>query len=230
MKRILILLLIAITAISLFAQKDVTTFLGIPVDGTKATMKQKLIAKGFTPKRTSGEEYLVGEFNGSKVKVYIVTNRNKVYRIMVDFDLLCSETEIKNRFNNLVIQFDKNKKYMKLSEDSYLLPDNEDISYGITINNKTYEAAYIQKPNPEKMDSVALEKQLNKLYLEKFSQFQLDNPTDDVILECKKIAAEYLLDFITKKSVWFRINDSFGLYSINLYYDNEYNRVNGDDL
>lgn len=30
-----------------FAQKDVTQFLGIPVDGTKTEMVQKLKAKGF---------------------------------------------------------------------------------------------------------------------------------------------------------------------------------------
>ena len=33
-----------------FAQKDVTKFLGIPVDGTKAEMMQKLKAKGFVLK------------------------------------------------------------------------------------------------------------------------------------------------------------------------------------
>ena len=35
----------AIMAISMSAQNDVTTFLGIPVDGFKSEMKQKLVSK-----------------------------------------------------------------------------------------------------------------------------------------------------------------------------------------
>lgn len=41
----------AIMAISMSAQNDVTTFLGIPVDGFKSEMKQKLVSKGFVPKK-----------------------------------------------------------------------------------------------------------------------------------------------------------------------------------
>jgi hypothetical protein len=62
---------------SSFAQnKDVTKFLGIPVDGTKTEMKQKLIAKGFVPKKMGDLEWLEGEFNGRNVNVYICTNWN----------------------------------------------------------------------------------------------------------------------------------------------------------
>lgn len=51
MKRLLFIVLAMIATITSFAQqKDVTSFLGIPVDGTKTEMKQKLIAKGFVPK------------------------------------------------------------------------------------------------------------------------------------------------------------------------------------
>lgn len=37
-----------------FAQKDVTQFLGIPVDGTKTEMVQKLKAKGFKYRLVGG--------------------------------------------------------------------------------------------------------------------------------------------------------------------------------
>ena len=56
-----------------YAQKDVTTFLGIPVDGYKNEMKQKLIAKGFT--YDSNNDLFEGEFNGYDVNVYIATNK-----------------------------------------------------------------------------------------------------------------------------------------------------------
>ena len=42
----LVFMLILFSTITL-AQKDVTTFLGFPVDGSKSEMKQKLINKGF---------------------------------------------------------------------------------------------------------------------------------------------------------------------------------------
>ena len=64
-----------------FAQKDVTQFLGIPVDGTKTEMVQKLKAKGF--KYNSTYDWLEGEFNGREVVLLIATNNNKVWRVAV---------------------------------------------------------------------------------------------------------------------------------------------------
>lgn len=45
MKKVLFILLMLPVAV--MAQKDVTTFLGIPVDGTKDAMIHKLAQKGF---------------------------------------------------------------------------------------------------------------------------------------------------------------------------------------
>ena len=47
MKRILLIAVVLVISISLFAQKDVTKFLGIPIDGFKPEMIQKLKEKGF---------------------------------------------------------------------------------------------------------------------------------------------------------------------------------------
>ena len=33
-----------------------------------------------------------------------------------------------------------------------------------------------------------------------------------------------------KKSVWFRIFENMGKYYVSIYYDNEYNKANGEDL
>ena len=35
---------------------------------------------------------------------------------------------------------------------------------------------------------------------------------------------------ISKKTVWFLIDNRYGEYGIIMYYDNEYNRANGEDL
>ncbi len=41
----------------------------------------------------------------------------------------------------------------------------------------------------------------------------------------------YALEKIEKKPVWFMISEEeYGKYYITMYYDNEYNRANGEDL
>ena len=82
MKKILLVATLLICTVALYAQNDVTRFLGIPVDGTKYEMIQKLKAKGFTSS-PQDKDVLVGEFNGSQVNIYVVTTNNKVSRIMV---------------------------------------------------------------------------------------------------------------------------------------------------
>ncbi len=65
---------------------------------------------------------------------------------------------------------------------------------------------------------------------EKYSERELANPTADMIRELTKIAVTYATDLISKKSVWFMISELYGKYVIIMYYDNEYNRANGEDL
>lgn len=148
MKRLLIFAVLLMTSVSLSAQdvpakeeKDVTKFLGIPIDGTKSEMIAKLKEKGFV----SNEYYpdvLEGEFNGSDVQIHIGTNNNKVYRIMVADKHFLDETDIRIRFNNLYYQFKNNPKYITL--DDYSIPENEDVSYQMTVNKKRYESAHYQ--------------------------------------------------------------------------------------
>ena len=69
MKKILTVLLVIFCACTIQAQDDVTTFLGIPVDGFKPQMIQKLKGKGFL--QVQGQDALEGEFNGMNVDVFI---------------------------------------------------------------------------------------------------------------------------------------------------------------
>lgn len=166
-----------ICTLSSFAQKDVTKFLGIPIDGTKPDMIQKLKAKGFT----TYEEGLVGEFNGYKVFLSPVTNNNKVYRIVVAILPSCDETQIRIRFNNLCNQFENNRNYIPAKEKQ-MIREDEDISYEITIHSKQYQAAFLQDSDP-------------------------------------------------MRSVWFTIHKlDYNEYVLVMYYDNEYNRAQGEDL
>ena len=100
MRRILSLLVFFTLSLTTMAQKkDVTKFLGIPVDGYKSEMKKKLINKGFT--YDARNDNFKGEFNGRDVTIFIGTNNNKVWRIMVCDANYCNETDIKIRFNNI---------------------------------------------------------------------------------------------------------------------------------
>ena len=228
MKRIFLFYIMAIMAISMSAQNDVTTFLGIPVDGFKSEMKQKLVSKGFVPKKVGTNEFLEGEFNGTDVQVYIVTNNNKVYRIMLCDANTQNEANIKIRFNKLVSQFENNKRYTSL--DKYTLSDEENISYEMTVNKKNYDALFYQVPNMEKVDTLALQKKVRNELLSKYTVAELNNPSEEITKEIQNTAIKIGMEMMFMKPVWFRICESYGEYYITMFYDNEYNHANGEDL
>lgn len=229
MKRLLFIVLAMIATITSFAQqKDVTSFLGIPVDGTVLSMKQKLIAKGFVPKKFGDEEFLEGEFNGCNVNVYIRTNNNKVYRIMVADKFTVDEAQIKIRFNNLVSQFENNKRYFPL--DKYTLSDEEDISYEMTVHNKNYDAYFYQVPDMEKADTLALQEKVRNELLSKYTEAELKNPSEEISKEIANTAIKIGTEWMLMKPVWFKIARVNGEYFICMFYDNKYNQADGEDL
>ena len=156
----------------LYAQKDVTEFLGIPVDGTKQQMIEQLKAKGFV--YDSQEDVLNGEFNGEEVSISIQTQGNKVWRVVVIDKNSRDETQIKIRFNELVSQFENNESYLEYIAPSFVLAfkegmiqrgflseeeapeifddflydqtisDDENIGNGIMLEKKQYEAVFHQ--------------------------------------------------------------------------------------
>lgn len=226
--RLSLIIISLLLPIIMYAQKDVTTFLGIPVDGYKTEMRKKIISKGFTPKKINGNEYFEGEFNGTDVHLYIGTNNNKVYRIMLCDVKTLDEADIKIRFNRLVGQFEKNKRYLSLIDQT--VPDDEDISYQMLVNNKVYEAVYYQMPDFEKVDTVALEEQIKEEILGKYTEEELDNLNEEEKEQIIKATIGMGFELISKKPVWFRICEQYGEYYITMYYDNEYNHADGEDL
>lgn len=109
MKKISLVVILLMLSIVSFAQKEVTKFLGIPVDGTKQEMEQKLKNKGFV--QINGLSGLSGEFNGKDVFVLIQTVKGKVWRLNIIDQRASTETLIKEHFNNLCEQFKNNPKY-----------------------------------------------------------------------------------------------------------------------
>ncbi len=180
MRKFVSLLLLCIMTMTMHAQqKDVTKFLGIPVDGTKSAMIQELKKKGFTYYPSKDE--LHGEFNGRDVVLKVATNNNKVCRIVLIDINGQSEGDIKIRFNHLCTQFDNNSKYTNPYGVEQTISESEDISYKMIVKKQRYEAVYLQNGDEN-------------------------------------------------KSVWFMIDNSLGEYRIIMFYDNEYNQANGEDL
>lgn len=227
MKKIMIVLL-ALLPLTMFAQNDVTTFLGIPIDGFKPAMRQKLIGKGFTPQKSGTNEYFEGEFNGQDVNVYISTNNNKVCRLMICDANTTDEANIKVRFNTLVSQFENNKRYIHL--DDQTLSDDVNISYEMTVKNKNFEAIFYQRPDPEKTDTTYIQNKLREELLQKYTQEQLDNPTEEMQSEITSAILNIGFERLLMKPVWFKITRFYNKYYITMYYDNVYNQANGEDL
>ncbi len=225
MKKLVSIMILVLCTLSISAQeKDVTKFLGIPVDGYKAEMKKKLIEKGFT--YNAQGDYLEGEFNGYDVRVQIVTNNNKVWRIVIHDKIHQNEASIRNRFNNLCRQFEKNERY--LTPEDFTISEDDDISYEMNVHNKLYAASYFQKPNSESINTL-----LNKIeqeMLNKYTEKQLQNPTKEIEEERERIQEERGIELYFKKTVWFCIHEFEGEYFISMYYDNEYNHADGEDL
>ena len=215
--------MLLISSIVIYAQEDVTKFLGIPVDGSKSEMIQKLKAKGYTSSQHN-KDILVGEFNGTDVNIHIATNNNKVCRIMVCDANNIDERSIQIRFNRLCEQFAHNPKYVSLQD--YTIPEDEDISYEISVHKKRYEAVFYQQPT----DTVTVREKLRSVLLSKYTEEQLANPTEETQSEIIKLSTEYLMEDWSKRPVWFMISDYYGKYYITMFYDNEYNRANGEDL
>ena len=147
---------------------------------------------------------------------------------MIKDEIAQDETGIKIRFNNLLRQFVKNKKYMPASLTNLALSDSEDISYEMQINKKRYEASFYQIPT--KIDSLETQKAIRSKLLEKYTEEELENPTEEQLSDFKYESMMYLLDLYSKLSVWFMIEREYDEYYILMFYDNEYNQSDGEDL
>lgn len=225
MKKLFLIIAAVMMAVSVMAEIYPTKFLGIPVDGTKQEMIQKLKAKGFMYHNEHGEEFLTGEFNGSSVHIFIDTNNNKVYRIMVAEANSYPEKQIRIRYNNLMQQFNDNKKYVSAVPGQTFIPSDEDISYEMTVHNKTYNATYVQITHD--LDTTIVRQDMSKALEE--IPVSLASELDAETLAAYCIMRAVVMQY-ENNMVWFTISEFKGEYYLSIYYDNLYNQANGEDL
>ena len=231
MKKYCLLLASILFATGINAQVEVTRFLGIPIDGTKQQMIQQIQSKGFT--YDSKHDCLDGQFNGADVHVFVATNGNKVWRVMVSETTTFSEGEIRIRFNNLLGQFQRNKKYIPLNDKNFRISNDEAISYEMAVKDKRYSAEFLQitsEIDTAFVYSYIIE-QMKATSEQMGLSFSLDSLEEsdkqDLLLPMFNLACLYAFE---KNKVWFMINQFYGKYYISIYYDNEYNKADGEDL
>jgi hypothetical protein len=231
MKRLIYILAAVMMAISVMAQGAPTRFLGIPVDGTKQEMIQKIQAKGFIYDRA--HDCLEGEFNGSKVNVFVATNRNKVWRVMVAEQVLWNASEIRIRFNNLLSQFRRNKRYIPLNDKDFRISEDEDVAYEMTVHGKLYSAEFLQIS--QEFDSLWVDSIIRESMQMASESSGVNLNIDSLNVEDKEsLFAQFRTYFYLmaseKNEVWFAIREIYGKYQISIYYDNAYNKADGEDL
>jgi hypothetical protein len=207
----------------LFGQNDVTQFLGIPIDGTKSELIIKLKEKGFRTK-LNAPGVLEGEFNGTDVDLFIVTNNNKVRRLAVRNSIPMDESNAKTKFNKLINQFNKNSKYVPTSDSilqKYYIPDDEDISDEILLNKKRYQASFYQKTAA--YDSIEVEYK---------SLLERSDLNEEHIKKLSELGFSKFDNFMSSlnKDVWLNLRHDLNGYFITIFYDNKYNEADGEDL
>jgi hypothetical protein len=207
----------------LFGQNDVTQFLGIPIDGTKSELIIKLKEKGFRTK-LNAPGVLEGEFNGTDVDLFIVTNNNKARRLAVRNSSPMDESSAKTKFNNLISQFNRNSKYVPTADSilqKYYIPDDEDISRGILLNKKRYQASFYQKSAA--YDSIEVEYK---------SLLERSDLNEEHIKKLSELGFSKFDNFMSSlnKDVWLNLRHDLNGYFITIFYDNKYNEADGEDL
>ena len=73
-----------------------------------------------------------------------------------------------------------------MTDEEQTIPDDEDLSYEITVNDKRYEAGFYQMP-----DSVTIYNESKQSLLSQYTQEQLDKPTKEI---SREIYLQYLFN------------------------------------
>ena len=150
MKRIAFLFCMLVLSVALYAQQEVTKFMGIPVDGTKSEMIAKLKAKGLT--WYPAKDCLTGIFNCRKVTLYIYVNGDKVWRVAVLYADEMDNINTINTYNHLLSLFENNGKYYS-QRDNQAIEEGTDLHYEIEINKNQIQNTFYQRSQKMNLDA-----------------------------------------------------------------------------
>lgn len=144
MKRILLLFFVVLFICDCIAQREVTEFMDIPVDGPIHEMKANLLKKGFVPAETLGNNIMTGEFNGRNVMLSIEGHKGQTYSVNVMIHVSGVENA-KVLANLFYMQLSQSCKYLSAKgiKDSFIA-DDEGGDRNIFLNDKAYYETFYQ--------------------------------------------------------------------------------------
>ena len=232
------LLCMAFLALSCFLANGqnpgVVKFLDIPVDGTKSEMISRIKEKGFG--YYSGKDCLYGKYNGKYVDVFIETNHGAVYWVIVKY-YTGSEMNVIDEYNELLEQFNRNKKYITPREN-VKIPRGEHIAYEMSMNHKRYSATYYYlSPDvftTEEADRIRAV--MDRVRGASRDSIKAHSSDIAISLLPEDWSDEYLMEYNTKwptllnGQVWFAIVPDDGEFTITINYQNVNNSPDGEDL
>ena len=228
MKRLFFIFFAAIMTVCVLAETYPTKFLGIPIDGSKQEMIRKIQGKGFLYNKQL--DCFTGVFIGEKVVVSLRTYEGKVCQVMVSSLQSYSEKQIKDKFNNLMKQFNEHPNYISAPLEQAYIDKKERVSREISQNGKKYAAYYMQITHD--LDTTIWMKDMERIAHDVVDQLgdidslsEHDKDLTGIYIEQKAMRQQYLHNI-----VWFKIIENKGKYSIGLYYDNLYNQSLGSDI
>ena len=171
MKKFLLVVLVLLE-FKLFSQVN---FMGINVEGNKTEVISKLRQKGF---KLNSCGYLEGYTNNKKVILNVEDYCRKVYRIYYSEESTRDQTEIINRFNTLLKQFENDKKYVKISGD--LIENVESLSYEMNVKNRVFETIFTQLPkeNKNRVRFCIIRRYGGEFYIKTYYENLLNEPKD----------------------------------------------------
>lgn len=132
---------------SLWGQKEVTTFMDIPIDGPVVSFISELQKKGFkyTPENNYKNAHMLeGVFNGQWAHIAVLADRNKVHGVGVIINVEGAEYA-KLKFNSLHAQMARNWKYLNCQEPTVpFIADDVDIEHELRYKKTEFKASFFQ--------------------------------------------------------------------------------------
>lgn len=146
MKRILTIAMTLMLALYVQAQGSVTSFLGIPVDGSRATMVKELVKKGFVRKSNDRLDCVI---EGVPYIVKIMTNKGRVCRISLIEKEGTEDVSLAVEKYNALIEWYRNSKDYTEYEYNDPIRSSDNLTYERYICEGWYYAEFFQVCDPQ---------------------------------------------------------------------------------
>lgn len=144
MKKLFSILLVTLLSFSVSAENEVTSFMGIPVEGNKKTLTESILSKGF---KLTKDNHIYGWYNSENVLVKILEGDKGVYGIEVievkgTKEVLSAIT----KYNSMVDWFKNLANYTEYEANTPIIFDNiETKSIKKFIEKEWFVAEFYQK-------------------------------------------------------------------------------------